>query len=87
MPQTDPGGQRVETNQVFVFWGCFSNPIIGLMIPLIPQVPFLIASLLFFAGCIPGLRRWLVNTKFFKKYILPHVRKDKYLQEILLEVK
>lgn len=57
------------------------------MIPLIPQVPFLIASLLFFAGCIPGLRRWLVNTKFFKKYILPHVRKDKYLQEILLEVK
>ncbi len=61
--------------------------IIGLMIPLIPQVPFLIASLLFFAGCIPGLRRWLVNTKFFKKYILPHVRKDKYLQEILLEVK
>ena len=61
--------------------------IIGLMIPLIPRVPFLIASLLFFAGCIPGLRRWLVNTKFFKKYILPHVRKDKYLQEILLEVK
>ena len=61
--------------------------IIGLMIPVIPQVPFLIASLLFFAGCIPGLRRWLVNTKFFKKYILPHVRKDKYLQEILLEVK
>lgn len=61
--------------------------IIGLMIPLIPQVPFLIASLLFFAGCIPGLRRWLVNTKFFKKYILPHVRKDKYLQEILLVLK
>lgn len=61
--------------------------IIGLMIPVIPQVPFLIVSLLFFAGCIPGLRRWLVNTKFFKKYILPHVRKDKYLQEILLEVK
>ena len=61
--------------------------IIGLMIPLIPQVPFLIASLLFFAGCIPGLRRWLVNTKFFKKYILPHVRKDKYLQEILLVFK
>lgn len=61
--------------------------IIGLMIPVIPQVPFLIASLLFFAGCIPGLRRWLVNTKFFKKYILPHVRKDKYLQEILLVLK
>ena len=65
---------------------CFPA-IIGLMIPLIPQVPFLIASLLFFAGCIPGLRRWLVNTKFFKKYILPHVRKDKYLQEILLVFK
>ena len=59
--------------------------IIGLMIPIIPQVPFLIAALLLFAGAMPGVKKWMVSTGVFKKYALPHIQKNKTLRKLLLE--
>ena len=59
--------------------------LIGLLLPVIPQVPFLIAALLFYAGCIPGLHRWLVSTKAYQKYLQPHAEKHKFLRDILGE--
>ncbi|MBR7071718.1 MAG: DUF454 family protein [Clostridia bacterium] len=59
--------------------------VIGLLIPVVPQVPFFIASLLFFAGCIPKLRERLISSKFFQKYFLPHIKKHPYLYKMLVE--
>jgi uncharacterized membrane protein YbaN (DUF454 family) len=33
--------------------------VIGVLIPVVPQVPFFIMSLLFFSLVFPGIRRWI----------------------------
>ncbi|MEE3393952.1 MAG: DUF454 family protein [Lachnospiraceae bacterium] len=40
--------------------------LIGLALPVIPQVPFLVASLLFFSEASPKFKKWLHNTKVYK---------------------
>ncbi len=59
--------------------------IIGLLIPVVPQVPFLTASLLFFAACIPGLRKRLFSIKVFREHLLPHIQKNRHLRKLLLK--
>ena len=59
--------------------------IIGLLIPVIPQVPFFIAALLCFCGCIPGLRKWLTSITVYQRYLLPHVQKHKFLRDLMEE--
>ncbi len=33
--------------------------IIGILLPVVPQIPFLIMSLFFFSFVFPGVRRWM----------------------------
>ena len=59
--------------------------VIGLLIPVIPQVPFFIAALLCFCGCIPGLRKWLASTTIYQRYLLSHIQKHKFLRDLMEE--
>ena len=59
--------------------------LVGLLLPIIPQVPFLAASLVCYTGCVPGLRRWMVSTSAYQEYLRPYVEKYRLLQEIFGE--
>ena len=44
-----------------------------------------LVTLLFFAACIPGLRKRLVSTKVFREHLLPHIQKNRHLRKLLLK--
>lgn len=51
--------------------------IVGLTLPVVPQVPFFLVSLVCFARGCPPLHRRIRATKLYKKHIEPYVRGEK----------
>lgn len=60
----------------FVF---FLLGIAGLMIPVVPQVPFLLAVLGCFARGCPAVHRRICSTKLYTRHIAPYIRSKKRL--------
>lgn len=54
--------------------------LIGLALPVIPQVPFLLLAVLLLARGSEHVRRWIINSKLYKKYLKD--RNIKWLKEI-----
>ena len=52
---------------------------IGLLLPVIPQVPFFIIGTFFFFIGSKKIIQWITNTKFYKKYIKDNVSKSRLL--------
>ena len=61
---------------LYLFWLFFRLAIVGLILPVIPQVPFFVISFMFLAGASRHFRKFIVSTKlfniFFKGYVDKH---------------
>ncbi len=53
--------------------------VIGLMIPVVPQVPFFVVGVLCFCRVSERLRQWILRQKLYKKYLAEHF--DKFLKK------
>lgn len=49
--------------------------IVGLILPIIPQVPFFLLSFICFVRCSPRIQKWFVGTALYQKYLKEMVEK------------
>ena len=49
--------------------------IVGLILPIVPQVPFFLLSFICFVRCSPRIKKWFVSTKMYQKYLREMVEK------------
>ncbi|MCR4648640.1 MAG: DUF454 family protein [Lachnospiraceae bacterium] len=49
--------------------------LLGIILPIIPWVPFLMISFMFLAGASRHFRKFIVNTGFYKKFLKNSVDK------------
>lgn len=60
---------------LYLFWLFFRLAVIGLILPVIPQVPFFVLSFMFLAGASKHFRTFIVNTKLYQKFLKDYVDK------------
>jgi hypothetical protein len=60
---------------LYLFWLFFRLAVVGLILPVIPQVPFFVISFMFLAGASRHFRRFIVSTKLFNKFLKGYVDK------------
>ena len=56
--------------------------LIGLAIPVVPQVPFLLIGIFFLVRASNKIRSFLLDSKLFKEHVEPYVSKNKILNWI-----
>ncbi len=60
---------------LYLFWVFFRLAVIGLILPVIPQVPFFVISFMFLAGASRHFRKFIVSTKLFNKFFKGYVER------------
>jgi len=62
---------------VFITLGCVTLALgsIGIVLPILPTVPFYLLTVFFFANSSEKLHEWFVNTKVYKKHLDSFVKK------------
>lgn len=60
---------------LYLFWVFFRLAVIGLILPIIPQVPFFVLSFMFLAGASRHFRQFIVSTKLYNKFLKGYVDK------------
>lgn len=62
---------------VFMLLGfiCLALGTIGVIIPILPTVPFYLATVFFFANSSQKLHNWFTGTKLYKKHLESYVQK------------
>lgn len=62
---------------IFIVIGCVSLGIgcVGLVLPILPTVPFFLLTVFCFANSSEKLHNWFVNTKIYKKHLDSFVKK------------
>ena len=60
---------------LYLAWVFFRLAVVGLVLPVIPQVPFFVLSFMFLAGASRHLRHWIVSSKLFQKFFKGYVDK------------
>jgi uncharacterized membrane protein YbaN (DUF454 family) len=60
---------------LYLFWVFFRLAVVGLILPIIPQVPFFVLSFMFLAGASRHFRKFIVSTKIFNKFLKGYVDK------------
>ena len=63
---------------VFIILG-----IIGLIIPVVPQVPFFVVAALLIASVSERFRFFVISSKFYRKHLKDHVMKHGRIKRIL----
>lgn len=63
---------------VFIILG-----IIGLIIPVVPQVPFFVVAALLIASVSERFRYFVIYSKFYRKHLKDHVMKHGRIKRIL----
>ncbi len=58
---------------LYLFWVFIRLAVIGLIFPVIPQVPFFVLSFMFLAGASRHFRKFIVSTKIFNKFLKGYV--------------
>ena len=53
----------------------FRLGVIGLIFPILPQVPFFVLSFMFLAGASSHFKRFIVSTKLYNKFLKNYVLK------------
>ena len=62
---------------IFMLLGfiCLALGTIGVVLPILPTVPFYLATVFFFANSSQKLHDWFTGTKLYKKYLESYVQK------------
>ena len=60
---------------LYLFWVFFRFAVVGLILPVIPQIPFFVLSFMFLAGASRHFRKFIVSTKIFNKFLKGYVDK------------
>lgn len=55
--------------------------LIGLALPVIPQIPFLLLAAWFFSISSKRFRKWVVSSEWYHKYARQHVKKYSFLRK------
>ncbi len=73
---------------VFVVLGCLCLGLgcIGIALPILPTVPFFLATVFFFANSSQKLHNWFVGTKMYKKHLESYVQKKGMLMQTKLSI-
>lgn len=58
--------------------------IVGIILPVIPQIPFLLVSFFFFSRSSDRIERWFKNSTFYKKYLREIVEKKQVSKKQVL---
>ena len=63
---------------LFVILGCLSLGLgtVGIVLPLLPTVPFYLATVFFFANSSKRLHDWFTGTKMYRKRLESYVKKE-----------
>lgn len=56
--------------------------IVGLIIPIIPQIPFFVIGTVFLIIGFEGVKEKIIKSNFYKKYLKEYVEKNKILNKI-----
>ncbi len=73
---------------IFIVLGCVSMFLgtIGIMLPILPTVPFFLATVFFFANSSDKLHSWFINTKMYKNHLESYVKKEGMLLQTKLMI-
>lgn len=63
---------------IFIVLGCITLGLgcVGIVLPILPTVPFFLATVFFFANSSQKLHDWFVGTKMYKKHLESFVKKE-----------
>ena len=61
----------------------FALGIVGLLIPVVPQIPFFIISILFMASASDKFKRYIVSKKIYKDHIKKYVDRSELLSSLM----
>lgn len=63
---------------LFVIVGCLCLGLgtVGIVLPLLPTVPFYLATVFFFANSSKRLHDWFTGTKMYRKHLESYVKKE-----------
>ena len=73
---------------LFAVLGCVCLVLgcIGIALPILPTVPFFLATVFFFANSSQRLHDWFVSTKMYKKHLESYVQKKGMLMKTKLTI-
>jgi len=57
--------------------------IIGLLIPIIPQIPFFVVSIILFAAASHKFKMMVVDSELYKKYLKKYIDKNEKLSDFM----
>lgn len=60
--------------------------IVGLMIPVVPQIPFFAISILLLAAASNRFKRFIVNSKLYNNHLKKYIDKNEKLSHFMNEV-
>lgn len=77
--------ERIMKQIVFIIIGVFFLllGLIGLLIPVVPQVPFLATGVLFLAGGSKRVQKRVFDSKLYKKHVQKHVENSRFLSRMV----
>jgi uncharacterized membrane protein YbaN (DUF454 family) len=64
---------------------CFILGFVGLLIPVIPQIPFFLLGIVCLSAASTRFKRFFVGTSLYQKYLKEHVDKHEKIAEFLNE--
>ncbi len=73
---------------IFVVLGsiCLALGCIGIALPILPTVPFFLATVFFYANSSQKLHDWFISTKMYKKHLESYVKKKGMLMKTKLSI-
>ena len=86
-----PGWKERKMNVkriVFIVLGsiCLGLGCIGIALPILPTVPFFLATVFFYANSSRRLHDWFVSTKMYKKHLESFVQKKGMLMQTKINI-
>lgn len=73
---------------LFLIIGCICLGLgcVGIALPIIPTVPFFLATVFCFANSSQKLHDWFISTKMYKKHLESYVKKEGMLLQTKLTI-
>ena len=65
---------------------CLGLGCVGIVLPVLPTVPFFLATVFFFANSSKKLHDWFVSTRMYKKHLESYVQKKGMLMQTKLSI-